>query len=220
MLRTLLATLSETCTETADQVNIGWSTLEDPLAHFNATAVNETAESLEAARPFAPTYAISLSELQALTSTSTGSSPTSSSSPSSPSVSATPSTTATAAAVASPAPTDNPSSGRSGDAIGGIGGGVVGGLALLGISGIFLRRRRRNARSNPYVPAESHSAPGHDVSAYPPQRVSPVRDRFKSTHYYEAPTIERYAHNTISPLAEVPADRAPVELSTERHYEK
>jgi hypothetical protein len=214
----LLTISSETCTETADQVNICWSTLDDPLASLNATAVNETAKSLEAARPSASTYTISLSDLQALTPTTAGSSSTPTSSLATSSASA----TKIAGAAASSIPTNKPDPGLSGGAIGGIVGGVVGVLAILGFAGFFFWRRRSNAKSNPYAPAESHGAPVYDAFAFPPSELaSPVGEIDSSrTYYHEAPITEKYGQHAVSPVAEVPANRAPVELPAEQHYEK
>jgi hypothetical protein len=91
-------------------------------------------------------------------------------------------------------------------------GGVVGVLAILGFAGFFFWRRRSNAKSNPYAPAESHGAPVYDASAFPPSELaSPVG---------EAPITEKYGQHGVSPVAEVPANRAPVELPAEQHYEK
>jgi MYXO-CTERM domain-containing protein len=101
-------------------------------------------------------------------------------------------------------------------------GGVVGGLALLGLAGFLFWRRRRSAKNNPYAPAESHNAPSYDASAYSPgELASPVGEIDSGqTYYHEAPITEKYRHDTVSPVAEVPADGGPVELPAERHYEK
>jgi MYXO-CTERM domain-containing protein len=101
-------------------------------------------------------------------------------------------------------------------------GGVVGGFALLGLVGFLFWRRRRNAKSNPYAPAESHNAPSYDAYAYPPgELASPVGEIDSGqTYYHEAPITEKYGHNAVNPVAEVSAGNAPVELPAERHYEK
>ena len=198
---------SEICTERANQVNICWSTLKDPIALLNATAVNETAHSLESARPSAATYPVSLSVLQALTSTTaTSSSATQSpsgktaSSSVAPSISATP-TASSPTSIAK----DSDGSGLSGGAIGGIVGGVVGGLALFGIAGLLLWRRKHKNGSNSYEPANAYSPTAYSEN--------PAAEMDANQIYLNAPVMEKYGHE-VRPLAEVPADRAPAELGT------
>ncbi|CAE7028090.1 hypothetical protein CFE70_004034 [Pyrenophora teres f. teres 0-1] len=202
---------SEICTERANQVNVCWSTLKDPIALLNATAVNETAQSLEFARPSAATYPISLSDLQALSST-TATPPSATPSPSGKppsSSSVAPPVSAAATASSPPFPSStakgNGGSGLSGGAIGGIVGGVVGGLALLGIAGLLLWRRKRNNKSNPYKPANAHSPT--------PYSANPVVEMDANQTYANAPVTEKYGQE-VRPMVEVPADRVPAELGT------
>ncbi|CAA9960607.1 hypothetical protein PTMSG1_04007 [Pyrenophora teres f. maculata] len=206
-----LTSTSEICTERANQVNVCWSTLKDPIALLNATAVNETAQSLEFARPSAATYPISLSDLQALSST-TATPPSATPSPSGKppsSSSVAPPVSAAATASSPPFPTStakgNGGSGLSGGAIGGIVGGVVGGLALLGIAGLLLWRRKRNNKSNPYKPANAHSPT--------PYSANPVVEMDANQTYANAPVTEKYGQE-VRPMVEVPADRVPAELGT------
>ncbi|KNG45974.1 hypothetical protein DDE82_007492 [Stemphylium lycopersici] len=201
---------SEVCTESANQINICWSRLNNPLASLNASAINETAQSLESARPSAATYAISLSVLQSLTSTTaTPSSASQSSLDISPTASVTsaarPTTTAASFPSASAA-TEDSDSGISGGAIGGIVGGVIGGLAIFGLAGIFLWRKRKNDKGrNPYEPANSDNGGGALYS------LGPRTEMDSNQAYVEAPVTEKYGH-AINPVVEVPADRAPAEL--------
>ncbi|KAE8854208.1 hypothetical protein HRS9122_01200 [Pyrenophora teres f. teres] len=204
-------TKCEICTERANQVNVCWSTLKDPIALLNATAVNETAQSLEFARPSAATYPISLSDLQALSST-TATPPSATPSPSGKppsSSSVAPPVSAAATASSPPFPSStakgNGGSGLSGGAIGGIVGGVVGGLALLGIAGLLLWRRKRNNKSNPYKPANAHSPT--------PYSANPVVEMDANQTYANAPVTEKYGQE-VRPMVEVPADRVPAELGT------
>ncbi|KAI4621934.1 hypothetical protein J4E80_004309 [Alternaria sp. BMP 0032] len=204
----------ETCTETADQTNICWSKLDNPLISLNATAVNETAQSLISARPSAPTYAISLSALQALSPTSAAaSSVTPSVSGGQPIATTSPSggAQATAASPPSPIATKDKASGLSDDAIGGLVGGIVGGLALLGLAGFLFWRRKKNGKRNPYEPANSHTAP-----TYPAGSPSEMDS---NQAYIQGSATEKYGY-AVSPVSEVPADRAPVELPAGTTYNR
>ncbi|KAG9195247.1 hypothetical protein G6011_00367 [Alternaria panax] len=197
---------SETCTETADQINICWSQLNNPLASLNATAVNETAQSLESNQPSAATYAVSLSALQALTSTTAApSSLAPSASGQQPIASATSSVSSQTTSSRSEETANNSrtDSGLSSGAIGGVVGGLVGGLALLGLAGFFFWRRTNNGKRNPYAPANSYNASTHPVGN--PSELD-------SNHIYtQSPVAEKYGH-AVHPVSEVPADRAPAEL--------
>ncbi|RMZ71888.1 transmembrane alpha-helix domain-containing [Pyrenophora seminiperda CCB06] len=196
------------CCLKSSQVNICWSTLKDPLATLNVTAVNETAHSLEAASPSAATYSISLSALLALTSTTAAPSSVTGSPSGKPSSSAGPSASATPAASSS-TPTGK-SSGLSGGAIGGIVGGVVGGLALLGIAGILLWRRRQKKQSNPYEPANMNSPtmPPHSPAQLP---ANAVMEMDAHQPYSNVPVTEKYGHE-VAHVAEAPAERPIAEL--------
>jgi len=204
---------SETCTETADQTNICWSKLDNPLISLNATAVNETAQSLIAARPSAPTYAISLSALQALAPTTAAASSATPSASGQPIATTSPSggAQATAASPPSPIATKHKASGLSGGAIGGLVGGIVGGLALLGLAGFLFWRRKKNGKRNPYEPANAHIAP-----TYPAGSPSEMDS---NQAYTQGPATEKYGH-AVSPVSEVPADRAPVELPAGTTYNR
>lgn len=193
---------SEVCTETADQINICWSGLSDPLAKLNATAVNQTAHSLSLAQPSASSYPVSLDALQKLTSTTAATSTTATSSSTASSTLVL--SSSTGAPVATPSVTssvvEKSDSGLSGGAIGGIVGGVVGGLALLGIVGLLVWRRRRN-QGNSYAPANSSDmAP----SAYGSEAPAEM--------HAETAVLEKYARNGGS-VAEVPAEGILAELS-------
>ncbi|EDU47860.1 hypothetical protein PtrSN002B_011998 [Pyrenophora tritici-repentis] len=199
---------SEICTERANQVNICWSTLKDPVALLNATVVNETAQSLISARPSAAKYPISLSDLQALSSTTatpSSATPSPSGNPPSSSVAPPVSAAATASSPSSPTSTaqNNGGSGLSSGAIGGIVGGVIGGLALVGIAGLLLWRRKRNSKSNPYEPANAHSPT--------PYSANHAVEMDANQTYLNAPATEKYGQE-VGPMVEVPADRAPAEL--------
>ncbi|USP75419.1 uncharacterized protein yc1106_02693 [Curvularia clavata] len=169
---------SEHCTERQNQTNICWSSAPNPIASLNETAVNETAHSLESARPSASSYVVQLAALATLTSTTPGlPSATKSTPASSP-------TTSPSQETSSSTPTGDSSSGISGGAIGGIVGGVVGGLALLGVVGYFLWRRRKNNKHNPYKAANMH----------------------EPSHVDEAPSAPAAAETSSNPLyAEAPA---------------
>jgi len=207
---------SETCTERANQINICWSTLKDPIASLNATAVNDTAHSLEAAHPSAATYSVSLSVLQGLTSTTATPSSATQTDSVAPSASTTaiasssvaPSVSTTVTAFFTPTSKYNGDSGLSGGAKGGIVGGVVGGLALLGIVGLLLWRRKRQNKNNPYQSAHSHSPTQYSTN--------PAVEMDANQTYSNAPVTEKYGQE-VRPVAEVSADRAPVELSTGRN---
>ncbi|RYN56356.1 hypothetical protein AA0118_g8206 [Alternaria tenuissima] len=197
---------SETCTETADQINICWSQLDNPIASLNATAVNATAQSLESIRPSAATYAVDLSALQTLTSTAAASSSHNpSASGQQPTATTTSSILSQTTASHSEATSNNSSTdgGLSSDAIGGVVGGLVGGLALLGLAGFFFWRRLKNGKRNPYKPANLHNSATHSVG-YPSE--------MDSNHIYtSSPATEKYGY-AVTPVSEVAADRAPAEL--------
>lgn len=190
---------SETCTERQNQINICWSSTTNPVALLNATAVNETAHSLEAAKPSAASYTIALNALQTLTSTTAA--PTSATQ----TTSSTSTVISSTKAPASSSPVANDSSGISGGAIGGIVGGVVGGLALLGIAGFFLWRRRKNTKRNPYEVANSNDTSHADVDPS-------VVEMSSNPAYAEAPVTEKY-RSDARPVAEVPAERPVAELA-------
>ncbi|KAH8632174.1 hypothetical protein IG631_13857 [Alternaria alternata] len=197
---------TETCTETADQVNICWSQLDNPIASLNATAVNATTQSLESIRPSAATYAVDLSAVQTLTSTAAASSSHNpSASAQQPIVTTTSSTLSQTTASHSEATSNNSSTdgGLSSGAIGGVVGGLVGGLALLGLAGGFFWRRLKNGKRNPYKPANLHNSATHSIG-YPSE--------MDSNHIYtSSPATEKYEY-AVNPVSEVAADRAPAEL--------
>ncbi|KAH7562631.1 hypothetical protein J3E72DRAFT_438399 [Bipolaris maydis] len=205
---------SEICTETVDQINICWSSLVNPVAGLDATAVNKTAQSLASASPSAASYPIKLPDLEKLTASSSA---TSSTPISASTTSLTTATTPTASSsetlvssVSSSRPTSGPaendSSGISGGVIGGIVGGVVGGLALLGFAGFFLWRRRKNGRRNTYEAANSSDAP-------PTYANFQTAEMNANQECAEAPVQEKY-RGVNKPIAEIPADREAVELPT------
>ncbi|KAF5853403.1 hypothetical protein GGP41_001926 [Bipolaris sorokiniana] len=209
---------SEICTETLNQVNICWSSLVNPLASLNASAVNETAQSLVSASPSAASYPVKLLDLEKPTSTTTASSSATSSTPISASTASlitvttsTASSSETAVSSVSQsrstsAPAENNSSEISGGAIGGIVGGVIGSLALLGFASFFLWRRRKNGRRNPYEAANSFDASPTYANLHTVEMNA-------NREYAEAPVSEKYGGAT-RPIAEVPADRDAAELPT------
>jgi hypothetical protein len=134
----------------ADQINICWSQLDNPLASLNTTAVNVTAQSLESIRTFAATHAVDLSALQTLTSsTATSSSHILSASGQQPIATTTSSTLSQTTVSRCEATANNSSTdgGLSGGAIGGVVGGLVGGIALLGLAGFLFLCRLKNHSS-------------------------------------------------------------------------
>ncbi|KAH7359793.1 hypothetical protein BKA66DRAFT_223697 [Pyrenochaeta sp. MPI-SDFR-AT-0127] len=203
---------SETCTETSNQINICWSTLENRVAPLNATRVNETFFALSSASPSAASYTISPESLLALTSTTPASSATSPSSPTSDSASA---VSSVLSSVSSPgstptfsAPTSSPGGGggTSGGTIGGIVGGVVGGLALAGIAGIFVWRRRKSRKNNLGASADPYSAHGYQSGHMGINELSS-----------QTAPVEKYAHDGYGyphqgPVAEAPNNERPVEM--------
>lgn len=82
-------------------------------------------------------------------------------------------------------------------------GGVVGGLALLGLAGFFLWRRKNN-KQNPYEAANSHEPSHTDES---PSAV----EMSTATAYAEAPATEKY-RSDAHPVAEAPSERPVAEL--------
>ncbi|KAF3009783.1 hypothetical protein E8E13_009921 [Curvularia kusanoi] len=181
------------CTQTKNQVNVCWSTVENPVANLSESKMNQTFSSLSAARPRASSYPVSLAQLQA-TATPTTSLPQSlpPSSLSSATATAT-SSSPSSESSASPEPsTDNGSNkGLSGGAIGGIVGGVVGGLALLGVAGFLLfRRRKANSKgthapiaSGPPSEPEEHGGNPYEMNAFQQQQAGMA----------EAPPTENYS---------------------------
>ncbi|EUC44649.1 hypothetical protein COCMIDRAFT_6069 [Bipolaris oryzae ATCC 44560] len=213
---------SEICTEALNQINICWSSLVNPLASLDATAVNKTAQSLISASPSAASYPVKLLDIEKPTSTTAALSSTTPSTPISTSTASLITvTTSTASSLENPVssvnqsrststPAENDSSGISGGAIGGIVGGVVGGLALLGFIGFFLWRRRKNSKRNPYQAADSFDGSPTYTNL---QTVELNANR----EYAEAPVQEKYG-GVIRPVAEAPADREVAELPASDMY--
>ena len=195
---------SEECTQTKDQINICWSTVDNPVANLSDAKLNDTFHSLSSAKPRASTYPVSLAQLQASATPST-----------SLPLSLTPSSLSSVSETASATGTNRPSTqsatpetkeGLPGGAIGGIVGGVVGGLALLGVAGFLLfRRRKANKSKGEHAPIasgppsepEEHGNP-YEMNAYQQQQ----------TGMAEAPPTEKYAHRApaapTSPYRDVP----------------
>jgi hypothetical protein len=136
--------------EHTGQINVCWSTLNNPVASLNATLFNQTFRILSSANPSAASYLVVDVRQIALPTASASRSPSSSIA----SISSTVTPLDTSSPTPSNSPTDNGTSGISGSAIGGIVGGVAGGLVLLGIAGWLLWRRRRNGH---------HEVAQHDV---------------------------------------------------------
>ncbi|KAF9692728.1 hypothetical protein EKO04_009059 [Ascochyta lentis] len=195
---------SEECTATKNQVNVCWSTVENPVANLSDTKLNDTFSSLSSAQPSASSFPISLAQLQA-TATPTTSLPVSLSASSLSSASE----TGSPSAVDTPFPAQSTGQkGISGGAIGGIVGGVVGGLAIIGVVGFLLFRRRKANSIGEHAPIASGTPSEHEhgnpyeLNAYQQQHAAMA----------EAPTpMEKYAHNAgagsagpASPYRDVP----------------
>ncbi|KAL5121902.1 hypothetical protein ACEQ8H_000118 [Pleosporales sp. CAS-2024a] len=196
---------SQICTQAKNQINICWSTSTNPVAMFDAQAMNKTYQSLEATQPSATNYSIAYSDLQKMTSTVLTSSSTPLSSSTKPSdaattISSAPSVATMAASASfstSASPKTEPKKtiqddSLSGGAIGGIVGGVVGGIALLGGLAFFLwRRRRRNS-----VVSHQDSEP-------------PIAEM-----HSEGAPYEKYTY-----VAEASGQQAPIEMPTNTYQE-
>ncbi|KAJ4392668.1 hypothetical protein N0V91_011321 [Didymella pomorum] len=194
--------MHEECTQTKNQVNVCWSTIDNPVANLSDTKLNDTFSSLSSARPSASSFPISLAQLQA-SATPTTSLPVSLSASSLSSGTATipASTDASATSAITNSPEAEPTEekkGISGGAIGGIVGGIVGGLALIGVAGLLLfKRRRANSKgdhapiaSGPPSEPEEHGNP-YELNAYQQQHAGMA----------EAPVpTEKYAYNAPNSL--------------------
>ncbi|KAF1359616.1 hypothetical protein EJ07DRAFT_155576 [Lizonia empirigonia] len=193
---------SKECTATKDQVNVCWSTVDNPVANLSDTKLNETFSSLSSAKPSASSYPISLAQLQA-TATPTTSLPASLSASSLFSVSAT-----TTSSASSTSGESTEKKGISSGAIGGIVGGVVGGLAIIGLVGLLLFRRRKANTKGEHAPIASGTPSEHEhgnpyeMNAFQQQNAGMV----------DAPSPgEKYAYNSgadstgpASPYRDVP----------------
>jgi hypothetical protein len=174
--------------------------------------MNKTYKSLVAARPSAASYAIALSALQSLTSTTAGVS--SSTAASSNSASTTP-----GASSATPSPSSSGEAGGggggglSGGAIGGIVGGVIGGLALIGAIAFLLWRRKKYstvAQADPASPTNGHQP---NIGYHPGNGYQQGAAEVHSTS--SPPATEKYANNYTP---EMPAyQHQPVEMSAQRY---
>ncbi|KZM18424.1 hypothetical protein ST47_g10436 [Ascochyta rabiei] len=194
----------EECTATKNQVNVCWSTLDNPIANLSDTKLNDTFSSLSSAHPSASSFPIPLAQLQA-TATPTTSLPVLLSASSLSSASETASRTAIDAPI-SAEPTEK--KGVSGGAIGGIVGGVVGGLVIISVFGFLMFRRHKAASKGEHAPIASGSPSEHEhgnpyeMNAYQQQHAGIA----------EAPTpTEKYAYNAgagpvapASPYRDVP----------------
>ncbi|KAF3046957.1 hypothetical protein E8E12_009453 [Didymella heteroderae] len=196
----------EECTQTKNQVNVCWSTIDNPVANLSDTKLNDTFSSLSSAKPRASSFPVSLAQLQA-SATPTTSLPVSLSASSLSSGTAT--IPANMDATSTSLITDPPEAqvtvkkGISGGAIGGIVGGVVGGLAVIGVAGFLLFRRRRAKSKGDHAPIasgppsepEEHGNP-YELNAYQQQHAGMA----------EAPVpAEKYAYNAPnSPYRDIP----------------
>ncbi|KAF2628584.1 hypothetical protein BU25DRAFT_448019 [Macroventuria anomochaeta] len=200
----------EECTATKDQINVCWSTVDNPVANLSDVKMNDTFRSLSSAKPSASSFPISLAQLQA-TATPTSSLPLSLSASSLSS--ATPTASPTASATASSIVTDPPTAaksteekGISGGAIGGIVGGVVGGLALVSLIGFLLFRRRKVNSKDGHAPIASGSPSEHEEHGNP-YELNAYQQQHTGLVETPVPT-EKYSYNvgaaTTSPYRDVP----------------
>ncbi|KAF1927547.1 uncharacterized protein M421DRAFT_393067 [Didymella exigua CBS 183.55] len=164
----------EECTQTKNQINVCWSTIDNPVANLSDTKLNETFSSLSSAKPSASSFPISLAQLQA-SATPTTSLPVSMSASSLSSGSAIipASTAASVTSIVTDLPEAQPidKKGKPGGAIGGIVGGVVGGLVLISIAGFLLFRRRKANLKGGHAPIAPGPPPYKDA---PEAQGSPV----------------------------------------------
>lgn len=194
---------SEECTQTKDQINVCWSTVDNPVANLSDTRMNDTFSSLSSAKPSASSFPISLAQLQA-TATPTTSLPVSLSASSLSSATAA-SISATTTPSSSAAPVSEEKKGISGGAIGGIVGGVVGGLALIGVAGFLLFRRRKNNSKGEHAPIASGTPSEHEHGN--PYELNAYQQQQHGMAEAPVPT-EKYGHNArpgpVSPYRDVP----------------
>lgn len=181
-----------------DQINICWSTAENPVALLDPEQMNKTYKERQAAEPSAISYPVSLAELQKMTSTTPGASSASTNAPSSLTSGTSPASSVAGSSQSGTQPPSSSSGGLSGGAIGGIVGGVIGGIAIIGFI-VFLLWRRRNNKAN-----------NAGAYAYAPPPAELGHDRAPA----EAPPMEKYAHHGPNYASEMPGQQQqrPVEM--------
>ncbi|KAF2829413.1 hypothetical protein CC86DRAFT_380123 [Ophiobolus disseminans] len=191
---------SEKCTQSKDQINICWSTQQNPVALLNATIMNETYNSLASASPSAASFPIELAVLQKMTATSSIASPTSSPT-SSLTLSPTTANTIMTSAAATTSPAATSDNGFSGGAIGGIAGGVIGGIALLAaIAFLVWQRRRSNSTvaQNELPATQEYYANGHQFAVSEMDTASPPTEKYARHGGYVSEMPARQSHYEMS----------------------
>ncbi|KAJ4987673.1 hypothetical protein SVAN01_06840 [Stagonosporopsis vannaccii] len=196
----------EECTQTKNQVNVCWSTVDNPVANLSDTRLNDTFSSLSSARPSASSFPVSLAQLQA-SATPTTSLPTtfSASSLSSAETTASAPRRSETALITEPPSVAEPSNdkGISGGAIGGIVGGVVGGLALIGIAGLLFWRRRKASSKGDHAPIVSETPSEHEEIGNP-YELNAYQQQYAGMAEAPVPT-EKYGYNAAAgPYRDVP----------------